>query len=278
MPRQNLPQVAERFQSLTKLSMVLLGMNKINRRQLIIGGVSVLVLVAVLVGFYFTKNSLWSSATQDVAMGEPVDVVLDFYTPWLNAVSSTSTDPYTLGYAKSPILSPELRKRLVATKGHAETEIDPVLCQITAPAKVTTRLVSELGDEVQILVVSKDTRETAQSVFSLTRLNEGWYIHDISCSAGEFGPVREFSFDMEGYLLKSVVAPLDPRNWHLVFTENGQPGHAAPLFFGAESMCSTFNTAPSVCDPSQLREALKAHVQGEMTETGVKVKLLQLIK
>jgi hypothetical protein len=251
-----------------------------NKRTLIIG-VIVLAAIAVAAGLFFTKTSLTSllplAGGQVVSKSEPVDVVLDFYQPWLTALKTAGTDPYKAGLAQAPILSPELRTRLAASAGHAATVPDPVLCQTTPPAQISARLVSKVKDQAQVLVVSTDKKQTAQAVITLTQLNGGWYINDIKCSLGEFGPQREFSFDTEGYLIKSVKPPLDPKHWYLVFVEDGVPGHTAPLIFGTASMCTDVGGTKAVCNPTKFIEPSKAHVQGQMTETGVKVQNLQLM-
>lgn len=251
-------------------------MNQINKRKLIIGGILVLAVVALGVGLFLTKNSPWSSLSQEVVAGEPVDVVLDFYGSWLEALQGTSTNPFESGLAEDPILSSELRNRISDSKG-VEGGPDPVLCQTNIPVQISARLISELEDSAQVLVVSRDKTQPEQAIVTLKGLNEGWYIDSIECSPGEFAPPREFSFDREGFLLKSVVPPLDSNYWHLVFVENDVPGHVAPLLFSGDSMCTALDESQSVCDPNKFIEPSKAHVQGEMTETGVKVKRVKLL-
>jgi hypothetical protein len=251
-------------------------MHTINRRTLIIAGIAVAAVVIIGVGVFLAREALWPSP-QEVAFGKPVDIVLDFYTPWLAAVHATTTDPYTEGLAKSPILSKELRKRIQNEKGQADGSLDPVLCQTNIPMQISARPISQIDGKAQVLVVSRDKGQTAQAIIDLIALNEGWYIDNITCSPGEFGPEREFSFDREGHLLKTVPPPLNPEYWHIVFVENNMPGHVAPLFFSTESVCTTLKGDSGACDPSIFVPASKAHVQGEMTETGINVKRLTLL-
>lgn len=250
-------------------------MHTINRRTLIIAGIAVGAVI-IGVGIFLARESIWPSP-QEVAFGEPIDIVLDFYDPWLAAVQATTTDPYTEGLAKSPILSKELRKHIQKAKGQEDGSLDPVLCQTSIPTQISARPVSQIDGKAQILVVSREKTETRQAVVNLIALNEGWYIDNITCSPGEFGPEREFSFDTEGFLLKNVPAPFTSGQWHIVFAQNDVPGHVVPLFFSTESMCTNGKEAETVCDPSALVETSKVHVQGEMTETGAKVKRLTLL-
>lgn len=245
------------------------------RQKFIIGGVLGLVVIAVVVGLLVKGRGGLGVAEQAISTADVANTVLDFYDPWLAAVHATTTDPYQEGLADTPILSPELRERLAAV-GRGEGALDPVLCQTKVPEQISARPVYQNDTGAQVLVRSTEKGWPEQAVVTLVRHNDGWYIGDISCSAGETAPVREFSFEMEGYLLKSVVPPLDPQYWHLVFEQNGQQGHVAPLFFGAESMCTTAAGVESVCAPDQFIEPSKAFVRGQLTESGVEVKRLEL--
>ena len=252
-------------------------------KKIILGGLVALVLIILIVaGVFFKENRAKQMDLgldgQEISTDTPVDIVLDFYNPWLEAVKSTTTDPYKSESVSKKILSDELRMRLMSTEGHPETEIDPVLCQSTIPERVTGRIVSQQEDETRVLVMAKEKELTAQSVFTLKRHNDGWYIDSISCSLGEFELPREFSFEKEGHLLKSVPPPLDPKTWHIVFEENGELGHAVPLFFDAESSCVSTDKNTAVCTPDQFIEATKIHVYGQMTELGAEVKRLEFIE
>lgn len=227
----------------------------------------VIILIAVII-FTIAKNA----SKQEVAMGDPVDIVTDFYNPWLEAVKSETTDPYTEGYSKSPILSKELRKKIAEAQG-AEEYLDPVVCQTVVPEKIATRTVHESETDVQILITARKSESTQQAIVDLKALNGGWYIEDINCSPGEFAPEREFSFDREGALIKdSIPAPFNPEHWHIVFEENGELGHVAPLFFDADSVCVDKKGNESECDTSTFFEAMNVSVKGQMSESGVQVK------
>ena len=242
----------------------------------ILGSIAIIIIIVLFNKVPGTETSdPQETVNQEVSSSTPVDIVLDFYTPWLEAMKSSSTNPYKSGLASEKILSKELRARLMSTEGHSATEIDPVLCQTTVPEGVTGRVVAEQKDEIRVLVLAKDKKLTAQSVFTLKRLNDGWFIDGISCFPGEFDIPKEFSFDREGYALKNVPPPLDPKLWHIVFEENDEQGHAVPLFFSATSTCLSVDGNESVCIPDQFVEATKIHVYGQMTERGVEVSRLE---
>lgn len=243
-------------------------------RKLIIAGAAVVLLVILSIGGFFLYKAL---TKQVVSTEEPTDIVKGFYEEWLLAAQSTTTNPYTLGLHKNSILSPELRKR-IASAQKSKDGLDPVLCQSEVPAKINTRTVFKLEDKAQILVTESKATTTDQSIVTLLHTPEGWYINEIKCSAGDVGVEREFSFDVDGYLLKSDAKPLDGKYWYLVFEENGEKGHFVPLLLSPESMCTTVTGATAVCNPDVFVQASKAHVQGQMTETGVTVKTIKALK
>jgi len=212
---------------------------------------------------------------QEVSTDDPIDIVMDFYNPWLEAARSSESDPYALGLQNNPLLSKELKEAIDTAASRPLGEIDPVLCQNTFPERVAGRMVSQYEDIARVLVTARQSEITAQSTFTLKRHNDGWYIDAIECAPGEFDIPREFTFDREGYLLKSVPPPLNSDYWHLVFEDNGQLGHTAPLFFNDESMC-TISGNESTCNPDSFREATKAYVRGQMTELGVEVKRVDI--
>lgn len=215
--------------------------------------------------------------TQVTSTDKTADIVLDFYMKWLQAKESTSTDPYQLELHTSSILSPELRDTLSTLQSDFKNDIDPVLCQkaTTSPLRLTARPIYTLAEKAQVLVLAKKLE--AQAIVTLLKQNDGWYIDDISCSAGEFAPEREFSFEQDGYLLKKVPAPLDSNYWHLVFEQNGQTGNAVPLYFDPASVCTSLDTIQSTCDQNTFTDAQHVFVQGQMTETGVQLRTLKML-
>lgn len=246
-----------------------------SKKVLALVALGVVILIAVITALVLSWDDLFPGK-QVVSEKEPIDVTLDFFDPWLSAARATSTDPYTEKLHRAPILSKELRKKLKST--NKETVPDPVTCQSVPPPSFSSRPIFQTETEAQVLVMSTQKEFPEQAVVTLRAQDGGWYIYDITCSGGEFAPEREFDFDREGFLLKSVPPPYNPENWHIVFEENGQFGHAAPLFFSEESSCIGLDGASAVCNPEQFREATKVLVQGSMSEWGVQVKKLQLLK
>lgn len=236
----------------------------------IIGGVIALAAIIVI------ASLLIGGFRQEVSTDDPVNIVLDFYEPWLAAVQATSTDPYQSELAKNPLLSKELRARLSDAEGAPQDGLDPVLCQTTVPSRIFALLVSERADIAEVLVMSREEGALEQAIITLMKHNGGWYIDSILCSPGEFAPEKEFSFQMEGSLTKDVNSPFDPQYWHLVFEENNEQGHIVPLFFDADSTCINSDGQESVCSSEQFTESSEAFVSGELTELGVEVKRLEL--
>lgn len=238
---------------------------------------SIVLIVGVALFIVLAFVSLSKVKTeQEVSTDAPVDVVFDFYHQWLDELNSPDDDPYRSGLSKSPILSPELRKKIKNAKGD---EIDPVLCQSRHDIEISTRRVFEGEEEVQILVTAKDKSLTGQATITLLKYNEGWYINNIKCSPGEFGEEREFTFDNQGYLIKgSNLESFNPQTWYIVFEEDEEPGHSAPLIFSSESMCIDKKGNSGVCVPDQLEDVAKVYIKGQMTESGIDLKTLEFIK
>ncbi len=250
----------------------------------IIGGVVAIIVIAGLVWFFTAhKNAaapeqiLSSNAGSKLA---PTDLIATFYDQWLSAVQNPATaNPNTATLAKSSVLSSSLQAKIANAENDPKKTVDPVLCQSTVPAGISTRTVYTLPDSTEILVTSKDKKVTNQAIVTLKKSDNGWFIDNIDCTLGEYAPVKEFSFDNPGFLLKtSVPKPYNPKNWHLVFEENGQKGHVVPLFFDAKSQCTDLNGNTATCSPDKFTEATKVSVQGQMSETGVNVVKMEFVK
>lgn len=252
------------------------------KQRLIIVGVVVVVIITIGAGVFFklhggVQSEGSKAGSQGTSNNDPTDIVLDFYNPWLEALRSTSTDPYQSGLATAPILSKTLSDKLVASLGHAATLPDPVLCQTKLPSAIATRIVYTLENKEQVLVTAKDKDLTGQSIITLNKNNDGWYIDDIQCAPGEFEAPREFTFENVGFLLqKSVPSPYNSNNWHIVFAQDGKQGYVAPLLFDGKSMCTAPDGSTAVCDPSKFEETAKVSVHGQMTEYGVQVQKMEL--
>ncbi len=243
-----------------------------NQTRLII--LSVVGLIVIVAGIFLIINRVSQPEEQQVSTDEPVNIVLDFYDSWAAAARATSTDPYQEGLDNEPLLGKDLRDKLADSKEQFETGTDPVLCQTTTPEVITARVSYVLDDEAQILILSRDEGLGGQSVATLTKLNDGWYISDITCSAGEFGVDREFSFEKDGYVLKNPALG----GIYIIFEEDGVFGNAAPLVFGPQSMCTDVDGNESVCNSDSFGEKEKALVRGQMSEVGVDVQQLHFLE
>lgn len=231
-----------------------------------------------LIWFFSSRDG--SSGGQRVSNLDAIDTVGSFYDQWLKAIKEpTVADPNRITLMKSPLLSKTLRDRL-AKESTLDASPDPVLCQTKTPEKITTMRVYEEANKAQLLVMSRDKNASEAAIVTLAKAKDGWYIDTIECSKGDIPPPQgEFSFEKEGFLLKaSVPKPFDPKNWHLVFEENGQKGHVAPLFFDLKSECTALDGTKAVCKPAEFKEAQKVFVQAQMTERGATVKNLKFVK
>lgn len=237
----------------------------------IVGGIIGIAIIGLLV--LQGRSTEPSLVVTEIPLGDPLDAAADFYGEWLDAARSTSTDPYQAGLATAPVLSEVVRVKL-ATAQLDESTIDPVFCQEELPRRVRLKPVFAQDTEAQYMVLP-DEVVPDRAMVTVRAVDGDWQITDISCISAEQGEEREFTFERTGNLLKSVPPPLDPEYWHIVFEENGQQGHAAPLFFDPTSVCVSESGTESVCDPSTFVEAAKVTVQGQMTESGVEVKRVQ---
>ncbi len=235
------------------------------------------VIIGLIVWFSSGGKGLLTERWTGVA-GEPINITLEFYEAWLEARKVGTDEPFTRGLTQYEQIGPELREKLAAFEGQITDESeDPVLCQAVLPSGLRTRPVFIQDEAAQILVTSTTRGQAGQALVSLAAKNGLWRITDISCGNAETGPQGEFSFDKSGFLLKQVPAPLDSNYWHLVFQEAGVLGHAVPLFISNDSVCVRQDGSTSGCDDNILKETIPARVMGEMSESGVQVKRIELV-
>lgn len=238
--------------------------------------VAVLIVIGGLVWLFSRGEG--GSVGQQVSTLDAVDTVGTFYDQWLTAIKEPGTaDPTRVALMKSPLLSKELRDRL-AKESTLDASPDPVLCTTKTPEKLNTSRVFEEADKAQLLVMSREKNASEAAIVTLAK-DGGWYIDTIECTKGDIPPVREFAFEKEGNLLKgSIPKPFDPKNWHLVFEDNGVKGNVVPLFFDATSQCTSLDGKTAVCKPAEFKEVAKVFIQAQMTERGATVKNLKFIK
>ena len=240
----------------------------------------ILLVALVVIGgiVWMVKGSSGGSlGSGDVKYAEPADAVDTFYGQWLKAAKDPSFVPDRATLAASSVLTKELSAKIVAALPGAS--LDPVLCQSTLPQGITLRNVYEQADKAQMLVTSKDKAVTKQAVVDLIKSDDSWMISGIQCTDGDVAPVKEFSFEQTGFLIKaSVPKPYNNKNWHLVFTQDGKAGNVVPLIFDAKSQCTSIDGTKAVCKPEQFAETNKVVVRGGMTERGATVAQLEFVK
>jgi hypothetical protein len=206
---------------------------------------------------------------------EPLDVTLEFYNAWLSAVASTTVDPITAGVLELPMVTTDVRNQIVeAYAARGAEDPDPVLCQLEIPERVGAKPLYTLDTTAEFMILARgfEERSPLQAVVTLAVVDGAWLITNIRCVAGDTAPEREYDFDSEGFLLKSVQPPLDPNFWHLVYEQNGQLGYTVPLFFSTNSECVAADGTVTVCAPDTFTETTKVRLQADMTESGAQVR------
>lgn len=235
---------------------------------------AVLGVALIVVGVMVNKSGIIQNGGNNVSEveGDPLDTANNFYNDWLDALLSTTTDPYTLGLQNSDALIPEVQQYIIGAQNE-ESLIDPVLCLESIPPRVGAKKVFVTEDKAQYLLLPRGIGGVSpqRAVVDVGVIDNTWKITSIDCVNGESAPEREFTFERNGYLLKTDEPPLDPNNWYLVFEENGIDGHHAPLFFSESSECTSGSGEVFICDPNSFANPAAATVKGEMTEAGVEV-------
>lgn len=242
--------------------------------------IAVLVVLIALAAMFLLRSPAVEEVYENTnPLADPFDVTLDFYNQWLMAASSTTTNPYDAGLHTAGLLSPTVQE-MVLSKRQSETNLlDPVLCQLVPPARIGAKALFQLDTEAQFMILARGGEEKAanQAIVTLEVQNNEWKITAIDCATGELPPEKDFPFEQEGYILKSVPPPLNPEYWHLVFEQADVMGHTVPLFFNAESICIDLDNNESACAVDQFKDATKVLVQADMTEAGAAVKRMRFL-
>jgi len=249
------------------------------KQIIVIGGI---IIVGVVAWFALNGDSTVSTS-KDVATQakttdvDPVETVLSFYRPWLDAVLDPSASPYTSGVLDDAVLSQNVRTYITEAQSSGQT-LDPVLCQTITPKKVRAKASFNENGKAEVLVLGRGAGEKSseQAAVSMEVVDGAWQITAITCASGETAPEREFAFDNEGFLLKGQ-APLNPEYWYLVYEQNGEAGHTVPLFFGSESTCIGLDASEAVCDEASFVNPSKVRIQAGMTESGAEVQRMTLM-
>jgi hypothetical protein len=250
----------------------------VNNKKIILIAAAVLVLIAAiaLATSLFKGNSNPGEVSGvQIPPDDAFDVATEFYNQWLAETQSTTTNPFDSGLINSTRLSNDVRTLINEKRASkAEGDLDAVLCQASVPERVGGKEIFKSETKAQVMILARgfETKSPYQAIVDLDAIDGNWQITKIECLQSEVAPTREYQFEHSGYLLKSVVAPLNPEYWHLVYEENGKPGHAVPLFFDAESICVAVGGTETVCDPSQFAEPAKVLLQADMLDTGADVR------
>jgi len=246
------------------------------KKYLLLASLAVVILIAAIFIFRDSSEPVSESTTP---LADPFDVMLDFYNEWLLAASSTTTNPYDAGLHTVSLLAPSVQEKIQTMRMNEGNLLDPVLCQPEPPARIGAKALYQLDTEAQFMVLARGGEERAsnQAIVTIKVENGAWKITAIDCATGEIAPVRDFPFEQEGYILKSVPPPLNQDLWHLVFEQAGVMGHTVPLFFTSESMCIDIDNTESVCAVEQFKDATKVLVQADMTEAGAEVKRMRFL-
>ncbi len=245
--------------------------------------VLILVLVALGAAAWFLSgvgSAVHTSSSNAAGIeGDPHDIITDYYQAWLVATKATNTTPYDVGLAEEMYLSDAVRTQIAAAKTEG-AGIDPVLCQSEVPDQIAVKKVFANDTGYGALVIGRGPEREkmlGQASVTLSGSDGKWMVEKIECLSGESAPEREYAFEREGYLLKSVPPPLNSDNWHLVFEQNGEKGHTVPLFFDEAAVCIALDGTESTCDEGSFTDAQKALVQASMTEAGAQVQRLTLL-
>lgn len=246
-----------------------------NKKFFVLGSLILIVIVGFMV---FSGDNDTEEMQITYELGDPIDATLDFYNTWLVAMQSTTSNPYDDElHIKSDALSQNIKDKIITTRTNSTSDgLDPILCQMEIPERIGAKVLYQQDSEAQIMVLARGWEEKSpfQAVVTLQGVKDKWIINDINCVTGELPPTREYDFEKEGYLLKSVPPPLDSNYWHLVFEQNGQSGHTVPLFFTANSVCIYSEDEEKTCVPDEFTDATKVYLQAGMTEVGATVERL----
>jgi hypothetical protein len=240
----------------------------------IILAVGLLVLVIIALVFFNSKDEAPDEKPVQIPTEDPLDFVLGFYDEWLTLYKTEGTDPYESELFKSAKISEAAREELKTLKADAAN--DPVMCDSTAE-RFATRVLFKLDTSAEIIMLPRGTDgpRQGQAIVTLGAVDGQWQISSIKCNNGDVAPEREYTFDYQGFLLKSVPPPYEAGKWHLVYAQEGVMGFVAPLFFNEESICIAVDGTESVCTPDNFSEATQVTIKGNMSETGAEVKRVQ---
>jgi hypothetical protein len=237
--------------------------------------------VILITAFILTRSTepadIESVASEPPAT-DPLEVTLEFFNQWIGNDQSSGAVISREDLINSSLFSDDARSKIMAALStSAGSSPDPVTCQDKTPPRIVGKIlyVEPLDAQLMMLARGTDERSTYQAVVTLRAVSGEWQIADISCAQGDIPPDRDYDFENEGFLLKSVPPPLDPDTWHLVYEQNGIMGHTLPLTIDESSVCVDASGSEASCDESNFRDATKVFLRADMTETGAIVRRLE---
>jgi hypothetical protein len=249
-----------------------------NMRKIVLIIIPLILLVVAVTMVMKGGVSTFNKEETTKPVADPLDVVLDFYGEWIDFIKSTSTNPYQSELMNNPVLTESVKQRLLEDKGNG-SDLDPFFCRMNTPERIGGKVLYSLENSAEIIIKDRRASSTepfSQAVVSMEVKDGVWQITKIVCNRGEIAPESEFSFEKDGYLIKSMQAPYVSGQWHLVYAEDGTMGYVAPLIFTASSTCTTQEGNTSTCTPDSITEGTAARVKAHMTEEGATVAVLEL--
>jgi hypothetical protein len=233
------------------------------------------ILILCGLGYLLLQSTVLQFRNTPKVTEDPLGVTEAFFSDWLVARQSTTTDPYQGGLLNSDVITSSVRDYLTAKQTDLQNGVDPLLCVTTLPPKIGVKPIYEASTTAQILVVPRQqaSRTAEMAVVDLNLIDYAWKITNIACSNGETAPATEFSFAESGYLKKGLEAPFDSTKWHIIFTQNASETTAVPLLFTATSSC-TRNNETVTCVPDTLPDTARITVKGSLLEEGAVVSSL----
>jgi len=240
--------------------------------------ITIVIVVLLIFGALLAVSQLFSSTTlvenenRTVLFDEDaLGVSLELADNWLENLQATTSVPLDVFLAERTDLSTEVQESL-----RYEGDLDPILCQTFAPARIGAKEIYVTDTAAQIMILARgDEKNPNMAIMTLEAGTEAWKINDISCSAGEL-PVNEseYTFVSTGRLVReSVPAPYDVNTWHVISIVD-QSVQVVPLLFDSASVCLA-DAGETVCDPTVFTEGMVATVRGDMTEVGAIVEVLE---
>ena len=208
-------------------------------------------------------------------INDPIDVASGFVSDWVDVQQATTVPSVADYIAESTVITTDVADT-IRTRFETETDIEPITCQATMPARVGAKLIfaDDLRAEVSVVARGAD-KSPRQAIVTLGRTETDWEITSHECIDLSSPEQPEFTFERTGRLAKdSVPAPYNNSNWHVLYLDGDRVG-IVPLAFGETSQCTNGGDV-TVCTPDQFTENTIVEVRGDLTEAGAVVQEMTL--